>query len=162
MVLQSDTALLLEAITGLFPSQRYDGFMYRAWDLMCLFWNKGCKKVQSLSVTSQGTWTVSMGALSKAQSHCSREHQLQTHFSCSLPDRNLEKLGCVVWDGCGISCAMAQLGQGRQGQWQSPLHDQHRGQRFLTSEVKPNYKLGESMKVLATCTQTNPQRPTSV
>lgn len=66
-----------------------------------------------LSVTNQGTWTVSMGALRKSWSHCSRE--LKTHFSHSLLDRNLEKLGFVMWDGCGISCARAQLGQGREG-----------------------------------------------
>lgn len=70
----------------------------------------------SLGVTSQGTWTVSMGALRKSRPHCSREHLLKTHFSCSVPNRNLEKLGFAVWDGCGISCATAQLGQGREAE----------------------------------------------
>lgn len=45
MMLRSGTAHVLEAIIGLFPSQSCHGFMYRAWDHVCLIWNKGCKSL---------------------------------------------------------------------------------------------------------------------
>lgn len=52
--------------------------------------------------------------------------------------------------------------QHQAGSIQGPLQDQHRRQRFLTSEVKCNQKLGQTMEVPVTCTQTNPQRQISV
>lgn len=80
----------------------------------------------------------------------------------------------ALWCGMAVAFPVPRLSWVRAGrenanpQWahlagssQCPLGDQHRGQRFLTSEVKRNQKLGQSMKVPVTCTQTNPQRQIS-
>lgn len=76
---------------------------------------------------------------------------------------------CGVWWLWHFLChGSARSGQGGRviipsvqhlaGSILCPLEDQHRGQRFLTGEVKHNYKLGESMTAPVMCTQTNPQR----
>lgn len=154
-MLQRSGAHVLEAITGLFPSQRCRGFMYRAWDHVCLIWDTGCKEV----------------SLDKMQPACSTAvWVLQAREHGQFPWDLWESLGLIaaestrskptfpvlsltgIWRSLAVWCGMAvafpvpgSAGSGQGGiviipseQHLLKASSAHWGQRFLNSEVKCN------------------------